>query len=197
MARKDNNPRNLPQENFKAYIGQQASFAAFTGTYEYAVEALYKLIAQENVTPDLIAKPLLFLMRHTLELGYKFTLFHLCSRNKTTFNPTAKGAENHFLRKLHTRLGQEYHQAVISGRVPDNAKTFDEYYSLTEEGMRIFDELDSTSTRFRFPATDERAIYLIDKTVNLLNLKNVFDDAMILLNTLVDVIGDDSELGSV
>jgi hypothetical protein len=41
----------------------------------------------------MVGIPLLFLMRHTLELGYKFSLFNLCELNGTSFTPEAPGGE--------------------------------------------------------------------------------------------------------
>src|SRR5882757_1425228 len=107
---KDNNPRRMPEERFKAFISNYPKFGTFVHFYQNAVEVLYAKVSKENETPDVIAFPLLFLMRHTLELGYKYSLAHLCALNSTNFDP--QNAEKHSLVKLHERLGVEYHMAV-------------------------------------------------------------------------------------
>ena len=74
--------------------------------------------------------------------------------------------------------------------MPESDKeSFDKYYALTESSMMRFEGLDPSSTRTRFPNVDESPVFAEGTTVNLLELKNEFDDAMILLTTMADVIG--------
>ena len=193
---KDNNPRRMPEGHFTAFVGLYPRFNAFVAFYTDAVEALYRRVSEGNDTPDMIAFPLLFLMRHALELGYKYSLFHLCKLNSTTFDPRNK--EGHSLAKLHKRLGVEYYKALENGSFPDRDKEcFEKYYALTDASMQRFDELDSASTKTRFPNSDESPAFSCETNVNLLELKNEFDYAMILLTTMADVIGeyDYSEYG--
>jgi len=128
------------------------------------------------------------LMRHTLELGYKYSLVHLCKLNSTTFDPLK--VERHSLDQLHKRLGLEYNSAVKNGLLPDsNQEAFNEYYALTASAMKRFDGLDASSTKTRFPEVDESPAFAQGTTLNLLELKNEFDAAMVLLTTMADVIG--------
>jgi hypothetical protein len=126
-------------------------------------------------------------MRHTLELGYKYSLFHLCALNSTKFDPM--NAEKHSLVKLHKRLGAEYHTAIANDSLPESDKeSFEKNYALTESSMKRFEELDASSTKTRFPNSDESPVFARGTTINLLELKNEFDDAMVLLTTMADVI---------
>ena len=184
---KDNNPRRLHDSHFTAFVGHYPHFSTYVAFYQDAVDSLFKRVAVGNDTPDMVAFPLLFLMRHTLELGYKYSLFHLCTLNSTKFDPMY--VERHSLVKLHKRLGTEYQAAIGTGSLPESDKeSFDKYYALTESSMKRFEELDASSTRTRFPNADESPVFAQGTTVNLLELKNEFDDAMILLTTMADVI---------
>ena len=184
---KDNNPRRLHEGNFKAFVSHYPTFSAFVAFYKDAVESLYRRVSEGNDTPDQIAFPLLFLMRHTLELGYKYSLVHLCARNSTVFDP--QKVERHSLLMLHKRLKSEYDAATANGVLPESDKeSFEKYYALTEASMKRFEDLDASSTRTRFPSVDESSVFAEGTTINILELKNEFDDAMILLTTMADVI---------
>jgi len=191
MLKQDNNPRKLHDGHFMAHIGLYPKFSTYVAFYTTSIEKLYRTVSEGNETADAVAIPLLFLMRHTLELGYKYSLVYLCERNSTKFEPENK--ERHSLEKLHKRLGSEYFQAAKHDFVPQPENGFDEWYELTEKGMRFFDELDKGSTDLRFPKIDEISIFGRERKVNLLEAKNIFDDAMMLLSTIADVIVERDE----
>jgi hypothetical protein len=71
---KNNNPRHLHEGHFIAFLGNYPKFSTYVAFYENAVETLFKQVSQGNETADMVGLPLLFLMRHTLELGYKYSL---------------------------------------------------------------------------------------------------------------------------
>jgi hypothetical protein len=137
----------------------------------------------------MVAVPLLFLMRHTIELGYKFSLFHLCQLNGSSFEPEGKNGEGHSFAKLHQRLRLEYAKALADGHVADkDHEVIDEYFSKTEKGMKLFDALDQKSTKFRYPIDKQNPVFPEDKEINILEMKNACDEAMELLGTVIDVI---------
>jgi hypothetical protein len=70
MYERDNNPRHLSEHHFTAHIGRYANFSAYVAFYEHAVERLFCEVSERNETADMAPVPLLFLMRHTMELGY-------------------------------------------------------------------------------------------------------------------------------
>lgn len=189
MFQSDNNPRKRRAGHFLAHIGLYPKFSAFVFSYTFCIEKLFELVSEGNETADMVAVPLLFMMRHTLELGYKFSLVHLCERNSTIFDPEErKNGERHSLTRLHKRLGLEYSQALRKGIVPKSDQGFDDLYALTEKGMRLFDKLDERSTKLRFPNIDESPAFGREESVSLLEAKNAFDDAMTLLTAMEEVI---------
>jgi hypothetical protein len=70
--KRNNNPRNLHDGHFTAYIGNYQKFNVFMSFYQDVVDKLYREVSEGNETADSIAIPLLFLMRHTMELGCKY-----------------------------------------------------------------------------------------------------------------------------
>lgn len=189
MYGRNNNPRGLHEHHFTARVGRYANFGAYLHFYEHAVERLYCEVSEHNETADMAAIPLLFLMRHAIELGYKFSLFHLCELNGSCFEPEAKNGEGHSFAKLHQRLRLEYSKALGNGHVADtDQEVIEEYFEKTEKGMRLFDALDERSTKFRYPIDKQSPVFPCDTEINLLEMKNTCDEAMELLSTVIDVI---------
>ena len=185
----NNNPRRLRHEYFTAHIGLYPSFDAYLFWYQHSIQTLFKDVSEGNSTADLVALPLLYLMRHAIELGYKFGLQALCEINSSPFAPQAKGDEGHSLTKLHRRLRSELLTAVSQHRVShkDEAE-FTKYYSITEKTMKLFDNLDMGATKLRFPSTGKTTAFPRGKQINLLDVKDTFDKSMVFLDTIVDVI---------
>lgn len=185
---KNNNPRQLHAQHFDASLNRFPKFSTYVSFYQDAVETLYERVSLGNDTADSIALPLLYLIRHTLELGYKYSLVYLCARNSTVFDPQKK--EKHSLSELHKRLKVEYYSAIANGALPEADKeSFEKYYALAALSMKRFEKLDGASSKTRFPNIDESAVFEPGTTVNILEIKNEFDNAMILLTTMADLIG--------
>lgn len=179
-----NNPRNRHEGHFTAHIGIYKKFNVFTSFYQDAVDKLFREVSEGNGSADNIAFPLLFLMRQTMELGYKYTIMEICRLNGAIYNPKT---DRHFLKKLHSRLKKEFDTLWQNNGVSNNKKTsFDEYYELTEIAMVWFDEIDPSGENFRYPQSS----FAPNEKVNILDVKNKFDEAMTLLNFTVDVITD-------
>jgi hypothetical protein len=189
MYSRNNNPRQLHERHFTARVGQYANFSAYLAFYERAVERLYCDVSEHNETADMVGIPLLFLMRHTLELGYKFSLFHLCELNGTSFTPEAPGCEGHSFERLHNRLQLEYSKACDAGHVSEkDHDVIKEYFASTEKAIKLFDTLDKKSTKFRYPIDQQIPVFPAGTEINLLEMKNACDEAMGLLGTVIDVI---------
>lgn len=185
----NNNPRHLDERHFTARVGQYANFSAYLAFYEHAVERLYCNVSEHNETADMAGIPLLFLMRHTMELGYKFSLFHLCELNGTLFSPEAPGCEGHSFEKLHKRLRLEYSKACMADHVSEkDHDVIEEYFTSTEKTIQLFDSLDKKSTKFRYPIDKQMPVFPQGTEINLLEMKTAYDQAMGLLGTVIDMI---------
>jgi hypothetical protein len=176
--------------NIVARVGQHQSFASYLGSYEQAVKQLFDSIVNGRESADLIAPPLLFLMRHSMELGYKFTLWELHEMNEEPYD--FQGYKGHGLAKLHQALRESHRKAVEKYDLPDShVENFKEHCEKTEAGMKLFSRLDFDSMGFRYPFNNQGNPNLPrDEVVDLMALKQAFDDAMILLKHTADVLGE-------
>ena len=187
MKSENNDTQNLPKGYFTAHIGLYVNFGHYFHAYQEAVEILFQEIATTKRTPDSIALPLLFLMRHTLELGYKFTLDEVLRDNSQFYSPCGDG---HSLTSCHKTLRRWYDEMCQRTKVSLELRTdFEKYYTLAEIAISQFDTLDHGSFHFRYPvdkAGTSCNFNHADK-VNLLDLKISYDGAMTLLRHTADV----------
>lgn len=182
-----NEPKNA---ELIARLGYQPTFGGYLACYEHTVEHLFKSIDRAGEPIDLMARPLLFLMRHSMELGYKFTLSELHAINGEPYEPTLYN--NHNLDQLHKHLRAQHAKAVEKYDLPESeVENFAEYCVKTEALLKIFRALDAGSFSFRYPIDKTgKPNFDSDATVDLVALKRSYNDAMILLRHTADVVGE-------
>ena len=181
--------RNQTQE-LVVPVGKRQSFISYLTAYEHAVKQLFDSVTSGCEPAELIAPPLLFLMRHSMELGYKFTLWELHEMNGEPYD--FERFKDHRLGELHEALREAHRKAVEKYDLPENhVESFEEYCAKTEAGMKQFSRLDFRSMSFRYPVDNLGNPSLPkDETVDLFALKQLYDEAMVLLRHTADVLGE-------
>jgi len=181
---------NRPPPNLLARVGNYQSFGAYLACYLHAVQRLF-IAAQRGEDPlDMLAPPLLFMMRHSMELGYKFTLMGLHQMNEESYD--TRSYANHKLSDLHVAMRKQHKKVVLKYDLPGSyVEGFEEYCEKTEAGMKQLEALDANSISFRYPADKTgKPNFLCDQTVDLLAVKQAFEDAIILLQHTAAVLGE-------
>lgn len=181
------NPRR--RWHYEAQIGSRISFGKYLGTYERAIEILFEEIESRHLPANAISYPLLFLVRHSLELGYKMNINYLAKYSeldeKVNWN-------RHYLIELHEAFRLHF-MAVVSnlGVGQDIVDEFNRYCSEVEALTSTFNDIDRGSYSFRYPVdTDQNEVFHYDETINLLDVKELYDKAMTLLWHTADVLSD-------
>ena len=181
---------------FEAHIGLGTTFGDYFGTYQTAVEALYNCIVRKEKTVNEISYPLLFLVRHSLELGYKANINYLAQYSKLKDKVYW---EKHFLKELHQALKKHFNMVIKNLKndyqvtvAHQEVQEFEKYYTELERLTGIFDTLDRGSYSFRYPVSTAKkgsnVVFAQNVSINLLEIKEFFDKAMILLTYTVDVL---------
>lgn len=190
----DNNPHNLRPGLFVLNLCFFRNFSSYLFSYEQGVELLYSEVASGKQTAEAVGPPLVFLMRQSLELGYKVTVFEIYRLNESDYGPApfkdSLKKFSHSMIKWHTELRDAFEKIAESRSLSQDMRDdFLSHYEKTRLGMEVFERLDIGSDSFRF-ATDRhgRLIWSYDDKVDLLALKNLFDEAMILLRHTIDVL---------
>ncbi|MBU0967720.1 MAG: hypothetical protein KKA54_15215 [Proteobacteria bacterium] len=175
--------------HFEAQIGFHISYGSYLSAYRRAVDILFEAIEARNSPVNTISYPLLFLVRHSLEIGYKLNINYL---SRYSGLDDKVNWDKHYLIELHQAFKDHFMAVVkelgVDQKVVDD---FNSYYSKVEKLTRIFNVLDRGSYSFRYPVdTKQKEVFKHKDTINLLDVKDLYDKAMILLFHTPDVLSD-------
>ena len=191
LAKNKNMNNSIPDDNrtraqFNAYIGTYLSFGGYLESYSNAFEVLIKEVHKTGFHVDHLAYPILFIARHCLELGFKSNIRYF-SKYSQKDNSTKKAG--HYLEglfndfKLHVRetirvLKTNYGIEIDK----EDIKDFEMYCKDVEKLTNIFHSLDKSSDSFRYPVDrNNNNSFDYKETINLLDIKELFDRSIILL----------------
>lgn len=180
---------NLKRWKYEAQIGFHTTFSSYLDAYRRAAEILFGQIEKEGLAVNTVSYPFLFLVRHSLELGYKLNIKHLSKysrlEDKVNWN-------EHFLRELHDAF--RVHFMAVAKELQVDRVMVDEFSRRckdVEKLMKTFDGIDRRSFSFRYPVdTEQRLVFRPGDTINLLDVQDLYNKAMILLFHTADVLSD-------
>ena len=149
----------------------------------------FEILYDSNAAVDTIALPLLYTMRHYLELIMKYNIeyFHEFSGSNNMV-----GKAIHTLSSLHNAFKE--HWLLVKRRF--NIKTYDtKLLSSLSELIDKLNEVDSYAVSFRYShnKNKDKNFSWLD-AINIYELKILLDDARILLNHSIDVFDDETGL---
>jgi len=182
----------MTRAKFEAYLGNYLNYWSYLGTYQNAFNALVEDVERTDLHVDRIAYPMLFIARHCLELGFKANIRYFKTYSEKTDFTTS---DSHNLKdlfggfKLHIRATvknlKDKHDIDVD---QDDLKDFENYCKEVETLTNQFDIIDNGSFSFRYPVDkNNNNVFKHDDRINLLDVKEVLDKAMILLHHTSDL----------
>ncbi len=175
------NKRDL--DKLTAYIGQSYSDMNLVGQYENAVDILINQIIEKKHRVDTIAYPLLYLMRHSIELGLKENIKYLKRYSKLPFSKN----KTHSLSDLFSEFEKHYSKIAIENNFETELK--DEYQKYTSDLKDTINALKEQTSSFRYVyATDGKKVFENLDTINVYELKKKYDISLIFITHTTDVI---------
>lgn len=176
----------MKRRDFDVNLGNYLTFWNYLETYQNAFNVLYEDIKRKNVHVDGVAYPMLFIARHSLELGFKANIryFKKYSEIKDFTNFDTHNLIDLFNGfKLHINVSIKNLNKKYSVNVDlKDLKEFKSYCVDVEQLINQFDLIDSGSYSFRYPF-DKKNKKVFDKkeSLNIMDIKEVFDKSIILL----------------
>lgn len=171
---------------FTAYIGHVFSEMGLLGEYENAINIIIKDLKSTRTRIDVVAHPVLYMMRHSLELGYKinFQYFEPYSNRQTSKNILGC----HDLKKLHTEF--KAHFELINNALhfdKDLVIEFEKYYTQT---TKLINQLGSTeASSFRYTKnTKGQHIFQSTEAKDIGEIKELYDKEITMLAHTSDLI---------
>jgi len=186
---------NIERSRFEAFLGNDLSFWNYLKTYHNAFNILLKNVEVTNIHVDSIAYPMLFMVRHCLELGFKANIryFSKFSEKKDFTN-----SDTHNVRDLYKSFKDHVETTVKKLKFNHNIEVdeinldeFRKYYIGIENLIVQFDNIDKDSFCFRYPVDlKNNSVFDYSDRINILDIKELFDKAMVLINFTSIVFSD-------
>jgi len=141
------------------------------------------LIENYNVADDVVL-PLLFLMRHTLELAFKMNLIRLEKLSEENAKLNFKGKSGHSLGGLHSEFERQLQ--IIFAKHKINMDLQSEFLyanTILKEYADIFNRLDNWSYAFRYPVQNDGSTnnFKDSSNLNIADLIPTFKKTQLIL----------------
>jgi len=186
-----NNPNNADSYFFNANLGQNRTLRNYLFSYERSINALYQKILERNIPIgiDDYSLPMLFLIRHSIEIGLKINIKYLSQFSGKDFC-ISKIYNCHSLSTLFDCF-QGHFRTLLKHLDIDTKNQKIVLESQCDKLIKKLEVIDPNGDAFRYPI-DRMGNIIINRetTLNLLEVKNLFDETMKLLKYTEDVLND-------
>lgn len=182
---------NARKWDYDIRLGRQLEWWRYFGEYTWLVDLVFERAKESDVT--IIARPQLFLIRHTLELGYKMNILELGKFSGLPSELKLKGSKAHDLERLHQDFDKHFRE--IAKKYPLPSAIINQYDQLTNSLANLkglLHKFDQLSYAFRYPVgTDGKTPSLsISDTLNMTEVKEMYERAKTLLKYTTDVLAE-------
>ena len=183
--------------NYDLKLTYKSEWYKYFGEYEYSVNLIFKSISGGEIS--IVSLPLAFLIRHTLELGYKMNLIELEKVSGIKAKIEYKGKADNKIDDLHKEFESQMNE--IFKKYQADKETIKQFNTLNKkltELKKTIHKLDELSTAFRYPVKNDGItpnfdnLDFNDKTdvINFKEIKSLFDDSILLIKYATDVVND-------
>jgi len=164
---------------FTAYVGRVCSEMGLLGEYENAINIILKDLKATKTRIDVVANPVLYMMRHSLELGYKSNFEYLLPYSNRQTNKNILGC--HDLQKLHEEFKIHFDTIKTALNLDnDLVKEFDKYYTQTTTLINQLGSKEASSFRYTTNTKGQR-IFQSKETKDVGEIKKLYDKAITML----------------
>ncbi|MCK6692776.1 MAG: hypothetical protein L6Q97_11815, partial [Thermoanaerobaculia bacterium] len=173
----------VEMDRLQAYVGHSHADMNLVGQYENAVDILINKIVEDKIRVDLIAHPLLYLMRHSIELALKENIKYL---NKYSGLGLGK-IKTHSIVELFDEFERHYNKIANNlGFKKDLESEYEKYAKILRE---LIQKLGSDWSSFRYVySTTGNKIFNHSEILNVYKLKEKFDASQVFLTYTADAI---------
>lgn len=178
----------MQAEKYQANLGiGNPTFFKYMNMYNHAFDILYDSIDTGIHNADWISYPMLFLARHSLELGLKANIKYFAKYSNMdplsySNSHDLEGLFNQFKMSVNTAIGNIESTSGWKIDKEDNI-AFRKYCNQLEILIKKFKTMDSKSFGFRYPIDKTGTpVFANVERINMIEVKEVLDSGMTLLN---------------
>ena len=190
----NNNYNNI---NYDIRLSSKSDWIRYFVEYQYAVDLIFKSLNGGEIT--VVSLPLAFLIRHTLELGYKMNLLELEKVSNTKAKIKYQGRQAHKIDDLHREFENQMKIILKKFKADKNIKIqFNNLNQKLTELKSIMHKLDEYSFAFRYPFQNDGKTFSFDKEsfsekrdlINFMEIKTLYYESLILLTYSIDIVNE-------
>jgi hypothetical protein len=183
--------------NYNQKLTYKSEWWRYFGEYQYCVDLLFKSLTGGEIT--VVSLPLAFLIRHTLEIGFKTDLIELQKVSGLDAKIEYKGKSAHSIDDLHREF--ESQMKTIFKKYDadkDVIRQFDKLNSKLIVLKRLIHKLDELSYAFRYPVKNDGITPNFEKrnvedksdVINFKEIKELYEDSLLLIKYSTDVVNE-------
>ncbi|WP_146199138.1 hypothetical protein [Arcicella aurantiaca] len=171
---------------FTAHIGFVDNDMVLFSQYNFAINIIIKFLKEESFGIDVVSHPVLYMMRHSLELGYKANFEYL--KKYSNLETPPKVAKSHKLNILQSHLKEHFDK--LSFTLNFDNKINDEFKKLFVSTGTLIKYLGSgEASAFRYTRDfNENSIFEKKEKRDIGNIKELYDNAVTMLSYTADLI---------
>lgn len=181
--------------NYNMKLSYKAEWYRYFAEYQLCVDLLFQSICGGQIT--VISLPLAFLIRHTLEIGYKTNLIELEKVSNLKANIAYHGRSAHNISILHREF--ELQMSAIFKKykaVKEIKMQFNVLNLKLVELKKLMNKLDELSYAFRYPVKSDGKTPNFSETnvtdmvdvINFKDIKELYNESIFLLKFSTDVV---------
>lgn len=176
---------------YEGYLRSSDTIMNYCIDYKKAYFFLFRSIEKSNDQFDEILTPMLFLLRHSVELGFKFNIKYLSVSTKEKLK--IKIYQEHNLSKLL----DEFRRLLNHSKIGDRSIVvrINEYLVAVGNLTSFLSDLDKGGTSFRYNVYSEKVKNAGMFRIDLLKINELFEKTMEFLVSTSDVLDDYYKLG--
>lgn len=169
----------------EANIGFAISDMSYMGEYENAIDIIFNFIVEQEHNIDTVATPVLYMMRHSTELGLKHNIKYLEKYSERT--APAGILRSHNLSKLLEEFDNQFQ--VLHKKYAFEFAIQDQYMEYFEKAQNMVTELGEDDSTFRYVQnTKAKRVFSQGAKKDVLKIKENYDETVILLTYTADAI---------
>jgi len=175
MFKRQNEIELKNKYKFNSYLGYNRDWWNYYGQYKNAIDELVNGI-EKNIPIDTISLPLLFMIRHSIELGLKANILKLQEANPTIEEIKLSGTKSHSIEILYNKFEEHLNLITKSYEIRESIQEEISNYLKNFEPLKDkLHKLDKCSFNFRYPV-DTKGNYNFnwDKKENIAEIINLY-----------------------
>ena len=174
------NLENKPKGRFEIHSNRFLTIGQVCTDYDFSINILLESIINDELSVNDVYLPLIYLIRHSVELSLKSNLIE-AGEEYLTSNQLRNLCNEHSLCKLFENLDTIINKALanMSPKESDFKKETENYHVKLNELKELLNDLDEKSYCYRFPVNEKGEIHELkintDMLTDLIDLRNNVD----------------------